>query len=479
MRVNAAIAGTGKSTNIRKKLETSKDSYLVAVPTIELNAEYERYLPEVIDRIDSNVQNLDNSIINEIMESITSSGHMGITHTSLHSVLKKDRPKGWFDKHLIIDETLDASIQHYSYDLSFLSPIVNLLDVIEHPTNQDIFILYLNDFLAVDCVISGGIKDDSIGKITTSILRTLSDPSYLHLTSKKLWNEFKEDIESFSAGRLIFTSLLHADCFNSFSSVEVLAADFYQSEMCLALELQGVKFEDRTHDKRQTHPNSELITIHYFSDRNWSKGLRDKQDNAETTNTKKIAKFFMDKINSRDFIWNANLDDRKDLEGIFKQEALTAVHGVNTYSDYTAAIFMPSRNLNPEFNDLFQEVGISPEKISFARTQLAAYQFVMRLAIRKKDNEKPCDLFVMDKQTADFLKTRFPNAKVMKRSIDLIGSDTQNVGGRPTGPYQKSYSKYDEAQRLISQGFKQYEALKAADISRGTFDKIRRIKQTS
>ncbi len=117
MKVNAAIAGTGKSTKIREKLKISQDSYLVAVPTIELNAEYERCLPDVIDRIDSKAQITDKKIISEIMESITSSGHMGITHTSLLSVLRKDHPKGWFKKHLIIDEILSSSIQHYSYDL--------------------------------------------------------------------------------------------------------------------------------------------------------------------------------------------------------------------------------------------------------------------------------------------------------------------------------------------------------------------------
>ncbi len=472
MRVNAAIAGTGKSTKIRERMETSKKSFLVAVPTIELNAEYERCLPDVIDRIDSKVQNTDKKIISEILESIASSGHMGITHTSLLSVLQKDHPKGWFEKHLIIDEILSSRIQHYSYDLSSLSTIVNLIHVVEHPNNQDIFILNLNDFLAVDCLLSGGIKDDSIGKVATSILRTLSDPSYLHVTSKKLWNDFRFDIDNFSAGRLVFTSLLHADCFNSFSSVEILAADFFRSEMCLALKFQEVKFQDITHDQRQTHPNSKLITINYFSERNWSKGLRDKEDSDETTNSKKIANFFMKQIGSRKFIWNANLDDRKDLESVFKQEALTAVHGVNAYSDYTVAIFMPSRNLSPEFTDLTQQIGIPVDKINFARTQLAAYQFVMRLAIRKRNNTKPCDLYVMDKQTADFLITRFPDAKVIKHSIDLIESDIQNVGGRPKGITNQSYGKYEEAKRLMSQGSKKLEALKAADISRGTFDKI-------
>ncbi len=348
---------------------------------------------------------------------------------------------------------------------------MNLIDVVEHPNNQDIFILNLNDFLVVDCLLSGGIKDDSIGKVATSILRTLSDPSYLHITSKKLWNDFRFDIDNFSAGSLVFTSLLHADCFNSFSSVEILAADFFRSEMSLALKFQEVKFQDITHDQRQTHPNSELITINYFSERNWSKGLRDKVGSDEYTNSKKIAKFFMKQIGGRAFIWNANLDDRKDLESVFKQEALTAVHGVNTYSDHTVAIFMPSRNLSPEFTELTQQIGIPVEKINFARTQLAAYQFVMRLAIRKPNNTQPCDLYVMDKQIAEFLKTRFPDAQVIKHSINLIGADEQKKGGRPKGVSNESLTKHREAKVLINQGVPKLAALKQVGIHRATFQK--------
>lgn len=103
-------------------------------------------------------------------------------------------------------------------------------------------------------------------------------------------------------------------------------------------------------------------------------------------------------------------------------------------------------------SNLVAALGIEPKDINKSRTYLAAYQFIMRTALRVQDNQETVEVFVADLSTASFLQGLFPGATLEKHDVKLQlepledgresnGGARQGSGRKPKFPSDWSDSK--------------------------------------
>lgn len=107
-------------------------------------------------------------------------------------------------------------------------------------------------------------------------------------------------------------------------------------------------------------------------------------------------------------------------------------HGINAYKSYTAFVSLAAFNLDKNHLEFLKDVcGISYSEARDAIHNEMHYQAVCRTAIRDPGNTSRIKVFVADRSTAEFLKTRFPQATLTKLDIKLAGDKKPDKGGRP------------------------------------------------
>jgi hypothetical protein len=196
------------------------------------------------------------------------------------------------------------------------------------------------------------------------------------------------------------------------------------------------------------HPNPHLITISFAIDAHWSKNLRDKNDRALW---REIVGAVETETGQSPLAWVANKDT--DGEGLFASNP-SAVrlpnepHGLNTFQSYETIIYLAARNLTPAQFKYFQSRGMSAEQVRTATHYHAAYQAVMRGAIRDPDNTNPKHIIVVDRGLAEYLAGIFKGATVRKLYIDFGLQVPSRPRGRPKIHDNDSARKRAYRQRL-------------------------------
>ena len=106
-------------------------------------------------------------------------------------------------------------------------------------------------------------------------------------------------------------------------------------------------------------------------------------------------------------------------------------HGLNTFQQYEAIVYLAARNLTPAQFKFFQSRGMTAEQIRTATYYHAAYQSVMRGAIRDPDNHNPKHIIVVDRGLAHYLAGIFKGATVRKLEIGCDAQVPSQPRGRP------------------------------------------------
>lgn len=239
-------------------------------------------------------------------------------------------------------------------------------------------------------------------------------------------------------------SVLKDNFLSKFKSVLILSAFFENTIMYKLLTSLNVKLNKVEAPPKLQHNNSELITIHYFTESNWSKTLRTSVHSKNTTYEDAISMMIIKLLNKEPFIYNTNLNSR----GLFKDgQLVTTIHGVNEYIEYNNMVYMPSLNATSNTVNTLASFGMSRKEIDFSRNVLSAYQFVSRGCIRKENNDRLVNIFVMDKRTVDFLETVFPKAKIIFHGVQVA----KNPIPSNVRSFMSRYKSDSEDGKLITQ----------------------------
>ena len=176
------------------------------------------------------------------------------------------------------------------------------------------------------------------------------------------------------------------------------------------------------------HPNSEVITIHYATERRWSKKHRQAEHEGLTTEGRIVQatkKIFQD----AKVLFHANKTVSGNPIGPQAIRLPNKPHGLNTYSDIDNIVFLSSLNPPPDHFRFLESRGLSGYQVRRCIYHSTVYQTVLRTSIRDPNNINPKRIIVPDREAADYLQDVFPQAKLEKLDIGLI--DEPSKRGRP------------------------------------------------
>lgn len=424
IRYVSEITGSGKTMKLIDEISKSTENYVVAFPSKDLCSEVantlERRRGTDIVVINSDTTKNPSKYLSETLKDPKKFRTIITTHAALHNSISQDiytYLDKWnlcLDEEFPIHEVISFSISEFSesiidgvldyeeYDDTFMKVIPkdkNLWEEIEQKTFQDTFmenpqftkmISYANSS-EFDCLIPKKLLD-----------------SYFH---KKV-NSGKSSYRRFTV-----VAVLKNDFIESFNSTTFLCSQFESTITYKMLNWRGFnKIPRIEYDVPKFHPNSHLVSIHYFSEKNWSlmtKNMRMKgitRNGDESTLAKEVKNFILRDIGNKNFIYTANKDER---EGFGSGKLVVSLMGVNTYTNTHNAVFMPSLNATASEADILKFFGLTRSEVDHSRSVLTAYQFVSRCAIRDPKNDKNVSLYVMDKRTALFIKSLLPEAQLI------------------------------------------------------------------
>lgn len=262
------------------------------------------------------------------------------------------------------------------------------------------------------------IEDDFLkSSIFKDINRFVCSERFETLITSDIYNKVENNKTTVYHKNIKFlaVSIIKENFLEYFKSIFILSAFFEKTITYKILKKFDISFKKMSLSKNNKHNNSRLVTIHYFTERNWSATLRKKVHSAGMTYEQMIAKKIEQILKNKSYIYNSNRNTRN----IFKKGTLvTSIHGVNEYKEYSNMVFMPSLNATASTINILSSFGLKRSDVDFSRNVLTAYQFISRGCVRTVNNKKRTNIIVMDERTMQFLKQVFPNAKIKFHSIE-------------------------------------------------------------
>lgn len=441
------ITGSGKTNNVLNRVAKSKDKFILAFPTRDLCDEIHHYLTlrGVIDGVNVIHSSTTATPSKEIIKTITTSNQTRIiltTHESLRLCINAGIVWQMEDWRLIVDEEMEF---FHTHEFNVSEHSVGILDAIVDVEEYDdkFFKLVPKSKTHWSDILSGRCGDTFMDHPTlVKLLEYASSTQYLTLIPRDVYNRYQTDIASLDAGKfkkLYAMSILHNEFFNAFKDITVLCSFYEHTISHKILSWLGVPTNRISVGKTQSiHKNSELIDIHYYTNVNWTQTLKRKEIrdiNGKVTIEEYVRNNILGKLTNKQFIYASNKNQRG--KAFFGSGVLvTAIHGVNSYINYTNMVYMQSLNATGSEVNLLSYFGITRKDVDFARTVLGAYQFISRGAVRKTNNNDNITIFVMDKRTTDFLLSVFPDARVHYHGTDslIIDELKTNRVERPSVP---------------------------------------------
>ena len=456
---DSRLCGRGKTTDLHSRINESSEQYLISSPTLELNRQQAAAINDSV-QIDSSKTTKGETVGPALLEAISDPKVRNIiaTHIGLSGLITAmlEEPFRTLERHhLVLDEEFTECTKELTlkvgYEVAYLllewmslAPSehgANLFDVTASPDSR------LNEiaYEASDCDVLNGSKQ------LKQIAKHVTDPLYRTLILEAGKEALESAVENKRSASFTLVSCLCPTAFIEFKSVTCLSAFFLETEFALVSKALGVKFQDVSPPVKATSfANSHRLHIHYVTNSKWTSERRNLTDDDKSSNMDKVAEFIKGQMNSAPFIFNANQDDRKRLDGWKQSELVVETHGRNDLRHYTKAAFLGSRNVSPQLGSMLDALGVDRAQIDLARTLLAGFQLFMRTNLREEASTERVDIYCMDKLMVDFMLRVFPQATVDLHDIGLLDRKLDderrhNEGGARPGSGRKSkYPHYFE-----------------------------------
>jgi hypothetical protein len=225
-------------------------------------------------------------------------------------------------------------------------------------------------------------------------------------------------------------------------SVRIMGAFFTDSLLHMIWLNMDVEFREDNRIKvlAQRH-NSDIgkrVSIHYFSEKSWSKKVRDKiaNDDDPLVHIKPIITGLW---GDNEFLWSANKDIPDAVIGTQFANGIripAVCHGLNEYRHVSRIAFLSALNNTPgHFSYADKVLGISSDQLRQARSHQVAYQSIMRTALRDADSTAEVTVLVPDIGLGNWLAEVFPGSTLHAHEAaaecrEVLGSATK-ARGRP------------------------------------------------
>lgn len=418
------LTGSGKTIRVLREIIKSKDKFIIALPNIDLCEEIaqtiEKHSNSEFKVVNTKTSKSPSNLLRDTLLNPKNVRIVITTHASLGLGVRQDIYHQIGDWNLFIDEEM-ASFTMHEMNVSELSKDIldGMVDVEEYD-KKEAFYRIIPKRGKVWEEISQGVVRDSFMKNEgfLNFIRFSMSPEYDTIIPKEIYHKYMSDTAAIDKGKFkkfLAISVLNKEFYEAFKSVQILCSFFEKTITYLMLVEQGIELVRKKLPKMPVvHSNSHLINIHYFTEKNWSNSVKNTPmwgitaKDQRSTLEQEIRNFILHSVKNKDFIYNANRNAR---DGFGSGTLVTSVYGVNRYIDHTVAAFLPSLNATAGFVSMMSHFGIPRQQIDFSRNVLGAYQFVSRCAVRKTNNTKEVNIYVMDRRSVDFLRQVFPDAK--------------------------------------------------------------------
>ena len=423
------LTGSGKSEHVVDKICTSDEKFLLVAPKRALCDElYSRIFPNTDDVCQNIHQNTFTDPVNRLKRIFKDSNDptrvVITTHASFLSVLNRDLDMSEWN--LILDEEMPVFKEHEVNVTSHTKQIIE--ETLTFEAKDDLFSRVVCKSPAFGMnLITGNVKDTFLNnRPFVDLIMDIMDSKYDTLVSRDMLAEFRErelDPNGTKFSKFYAMSIINLDVLKGFKSILTLCSFFektitYKLLKNLDCVLKPYPFVPMF----KHHTNTDKITIHYFFNTNWSTTLRRKKIAPRKTMEQFVYEYIKSHVGNEKFLYNANVGFRDKVKG---GTLAVSTHGINKYKEYTELVFMPSLNATSATVKLLTKFGMTRSEIDFARNVLTAYQFVSRGAVRDISNDKHVNLYVMDKRTAEFLKSVFKDASVIYHNLDVHLEETR------------------------------------------------------
>ncbi len=336
-----------------------------------------------------------------------------ITHKCLMSVPFWPHKEQW---NIIVDEAIDVDFEyHLNLPQSCGYAIQPILDATECGLNNILKLGIRNDHCreAEEWARNKG-GDDVIAVVQPLFQELTNKHSNVYIT-RSSWRRLGWD----GHGQIDVHGWRSPSILDGWQSARVLSAFFDQSLMYLIWSQMGVSFKPDQQIKLEApRHNEELgtrVSIHYFSEKNWSKALRNKIAK-EDDRLAEIKPIMKDLFGDQRFIWAANNDipdTTIDIEFPLATRVPCICHGLNDYRHISNAAFLSALNNTPShFKYMDKVLGISADRLRQAKANQVAYQSIMRTSLREAGSSEKVTVLVPDLDMANWLVEVFPGSRL-------------------------------------------------------------------
>ncbi|QKS24614.1 DEAD/DEAH box helicase family protein [Vreelandella titanicae] len=449
-----SITGSGKTFAAIRHIIDKQQNTLIVVPSIHLANEYEQEIQKYSNSIgvttlttivtsehtERNVSTRD--LLNSTLDTIKSKKVPAIVVTT-HETFKLailDNFTDFKGFHLLIDEVIQLySVSRFDISKFTAAKFIDWFDFKSSDNNLLEMHLKADLHSTAQRIVNKEIYDDFINddKKIEFLQFTKSDAFSTYIIESDFEHANKVATGILENGaRLYSISIVNKAMLEQFKSVTILAAKFEMTILSKCLEIAGFKIKYKIFSDRATekHTNGSRMKIHYLLNRNNSISYKAfKQDTrAKMDNEDVMVTYIMNNIiQNNKFIVNNNLASREkrvythyqalpDQDDDDAQSVLvTAVAGVNKYKKINYALYTTSRNIDNAEKQILAKFGIDEDFANADRNLLSAYQFFARTSIRDVTATSDVHICCIDKRTAEFIASLYPDAEIIKHETGL------------------------------------------------------------
>jgi hypothetical protein len=259
---------------------------------------------------------------------------------------------------------------------------------------------------------------DDMDKVITPLVRKVLSINHDVFVNVESWEGISD------GGKLHWISMLNPKCF---IETTVMGANIESSllfhwmsrhhniefvnDACLTSQL---RFRDHSDIKGRLRVSYYLENSLYSKtqarkfDSDTNICMRDRMDDAA-----------LNKIGSRDFLYVVNHDHGREKFDELGGERLSVMpHGLNCYVHHNVIYFCPALNRSPMHMRLMDALGLDRVMVRNSTVNEAAYQAVMRTALRDISSDAVVECIVPDKNTAQWLCSLIDGV-----GLECIGTD--------------------------------------------------------
>jgi len=382
-----------------------------------------------------------------------------ITHKCLWTMPYWHRKSNW---HLIVDEIPDIDFEyHFNLPDTGDFAIQSILEADECDMNTMLRLKPRPQALAQVEHWAKNPGGDDLVKVIQPLFRELMNKYSLVYITRACWNRLGWQ----GHGQVSVHGWRAPAVCNGWQSVRILGAFFEQSLLYMIWSQFNVQFRQDHQIDVSAHRHDETlgkrVNIHFFSEKSWSKSLRDRIANEDDV-LGKIKPLIKDLMGDDPFIWSANKDVPDTIIDTDFSNAIripAVCHGLNEYSHINKIVFLSALNNTPgHFGYLDKILGISSDQLRQARMFQVAYQSIMRTSLRDCKSSAEVTVFAPDIALGNWLTEVFPGSKLhaIKTSVDIqsVVGDSKKARGQPhkssvlTGT-ERSARSYGKSKEII------------------------------